>query len=95
MDIKISIGFGRRGQHSMRVQNQNLETQVQVLTGALTKVNEENKELKEQLSEALRERVAKGHRMTSQGLRLVKGPVVRAVEGVPNRYQITEGDEGA
>lgn len=95
MELKITVGFGRKGQHSMRVRNQHLETQVEALTTALEASNAENGELREQLKEALSERVAKGHRMTSQGLRLVQGPVVRAVEGTPGRFQIVGGDEGA
>ena len=93
MDIKISVGWGRKGQHSLRTRNQELETQVGALTTALAAEQAENEELREQLKEALVERIKKGHRMNSVGLRLMKGPVMTPIEGRPNGYMIVEGGQ--
>lgn len=97
MEIKIKLGgWGRKGQHSAQEVNRNLEVQVQALTEALRREKEESAELKEQLAEALRDRIAKGRRLNSveavQKVVPIKPmSVVNNGEPVPVRFRLMEG----
>ena len=94
MELKIHLGFGRSGQHSLRVQNRNLETQVQALTTALEAANEQNQELREQLTAALSDRIEKGRRLRAADL--MQGRLQLVPTEQDNRFKIISqrSDEG-
>lgn len=84
--MEIRIAFGRKNQHSLRTRNQNLETQVRVLTEALEKSNEDNEGLRDQLKEALADRIAKGHRL--KAVDMMQGRLQLVPTETENRFKI-------
>lgn len=74
--MRLTLEFGRRGQHSVRKQNEMLMATIEVLTEKLHETQDELVDTKAQLREALSDRVARGHQMR-QGLRVVQGGQAR------------------
>ena len=74
--MKISFEFGRRGQHSVRKQNEMLLMTIEVLTEKLRTEQEARLEIESQLRDALSDRVARGHQMR-QGLQVINGGQAR------------------
>lgn len=74
--MKISFEFGRRGQHSVRKQNEMLLVTVEELARQLTEERAGHAATKGQLREALGARVIKGHQMR-QALTVVNGGKAR------------------
>lgn len=74
--MKFTFEFGRRGQHSARKQNETLLLALEAMAQKLTEEQQAHEETKQQLREALSDRVARGHQMR-QGLRVVSGGQAR------------------
>lgn len=74
--MKITFEFGRRGQHSVRKQNELLLATVETLTEQLVAAKVELADTREQLNDALADRLARGHQMR-QGLRVIQGGPAR------------------
>lgn len=74
--MKITFEFGRKGQHSVRKQNEMLLVTVQELAKQLSEERAGHATTKEQLRDALNDRVVKGHQMR-KALTVINGGQAR------------------
>ena len=74
--MKFTFEFGRRGQHSVRKQNEALLLAMEAMAQKLTEEQQAHEETRKQLREALEDRLSRGHRMR-QGFQVVSGGQAR------------------